>query len=304
MSFTLRQLRYFVSAAETGKLSTAATDCNVTQSAITLAIKGLEDQIGFELFERTSSGVILSLEGQRFLAKAREILSLVSSATKEPLGPAVGENFSGTIRVAATDTVMGYFLMPHLARFKHRYPGIQVETVEMARPKIEARLIDGSLDIAVLLVSNMQRTGELASSILLPSQRRLWLPSRHPLLARQSIRLRDIAKEPLIMLTVDEAADTAVNYWQHSDLQPNIVMKSANVEAVRTAVASGLGITILSDMVYRTWSLEGDRIEMRDIKDPVPSMDIGLAWRLGLTMPPILREFHTFLQSAYRSGAR
>lgn len=304
MSITLRQLRYFVSAAETGKLSAAASACNVTQSAITLSIKALEDQIGFALFERNAHGVVLSLEGQRYLGKAREILALVSSAAISSKHDEATLQRAGRIKIAATDTVMGYFLMPHLARFKARYPRVVVEVVELDRAKIESELMEGKLDLAVTLVSNIQQNFELISSVLVPSQRRLWLPSRHHLLNKQSISLRDVAKEPLIMLTVDEAADTAKTYWEHVGLSPMTAMKSANVEAVRTAVARGLGVAVLSDMVYRSWSLEGDRIEVRDLKERIPSMDVGLTWKLGATLSPLAQEFHDFLKNAYLGAAK
>jgi DNA-binding transcriptional LysR family regulator len=211
---------------------------------------------------------------------------------------------AGRIKIAATDTVMGYFLMPHLARFKARYPRVAVEVVELDRAKIESALMEGKLDLAVTLVSNIQQNFELISSVLVPSQRRLWLPSRHHLLNKQSISLRDVAKEPLIMLTVDEAADTAKTYWEHAGLSPMTAMKSANVEAVRTAVARGLGVAVLSDMVYRSWSLEGDRIEVRDLKERIPSMDVGLTWKLGATLSPLAQEFHDFLKNAYLGAAK
>lgn len=304
MSFTLRQLRYFVSAAETGKLSSAASECNVSQSAITLAIKSLEDQIGFELFERNPHGVTLSREGQRFLGKSREILSLAYSAASSSLDHPTSANRIGRIKVGATDTVMGYFLIPLIARFRARFPQLKVDLVEMERPEIENALVEEELDLGILLVSNVQRQGDLACSVLLPSQRRLWLPSNHPLLSKHSATLKDVAKEPLIMLTVDEAEHTARSYWEIGGLQPNVVMRSANVEAVRTAVASGLGVALLSDMVYRPWSLDGSRIEVREIQDSIPSMDIGVAQKLGKTLSPSAQEFWNFLTKASGQAGR
>jgi len=298
MSFTLRQLRYFVSAAEAGKLSLAASECNVSQSAITLAIKSLEDQVGFELFERTPHGVTLSREGQRFLGKAREILTLVYSAASSSIDHPTSATRIGRIKVGATDTVMGYFLVPLIARFKARFPQLKIDLVEMERSEIESALIEGQLDLGIVLVSNVQRQGELACSVLLPSQRRLWLPSNHSLLNKHTVTLKDLANEPMIMLTVDEAEDTARSYWDIGGMQPNIVMRSANVEAVRTAVASGLGIALLSDMVYRPWSLDGSRIEVREVQDAIPSMDIGVAYKLGKTLSPSAREFRDFLMKA------
>lgn len=299
MSITLRQLRYFLSAAETGKLSASAATLNVSQSAVTIAIKTLEDQVGAALFERSAQGVTLTRDGQRLLGKARDILALVSDATRAHTEWDDDASNSGRVTVAATDTVMGYFLMVHLARFRARFPKIEVNVVEMDRPQIEKALIQGELDIAVMLVSNLQALEHLTSSVLLPSQRRLWLPPRHPLLSQSAVGLEDIAQEPFIMLTVDEAEDTANSYWARTPHRPHVILRSANVEAVRSAVARGLGVALLSDMVFRPWSLEGDRIEVRDVAERIPSMDIGLAWRAGDTLSPATQEFHDFLQTAH-----
>ncbi|WP_421726752.1 LysR substrate-binding domain-containing protein [Bauldia sp.] len=233
------------------------------------------------------------------MRKAREILALVSEATREVEGATAGGVNQGSIRVGATDTVIGYFLGPILARFKARFPRINAQVVQLERPEIESGLIDGELDIAVILVSNLRRREALTSSILLPSQRRLWLPPRHALLAKKQVSLADVAKEPYIMLTVDEAEKSALGYWQRHSLKPDTILRTANVEAVRTMVALGMGVSILSDMVFRPWSLEGDRIEVRDLVEHIPSMDIGLAWRLGATLSPAADEFRAFLQSSY-----
>ncbi len=129
-----------------------------------------------------------------------------------------------------------------------------------------------------MLTSNLANHGELDAETLFRSRRRLWLPSDHALLASPQISLHDVAKQPYVMLTVDEASRTAGRYWDHYGLSPQVVFSTSSVEAVRSMVAAGMGVTILSDMVYRPWSLEGQRIEQRVMVEPVPSMDVGLTW--------------------------
>ena len=77
------------------------------------------------------------------------------------------------------------------------------------------------------------------------------------------------------MLTVDEASQTASRYWRPTGLRPNVMFTTSSVEAVRSMVADGMGVTILSDMVYRPWSLEGQRIELRNVAAEIPTMDVG-----------------------------
>jgi DNA-binding transcriptional LysR family regulator len=101
------------------------------------------------------------------------------------------------------------------------------------------------------------------------------------------------------MLTVDEANQTASRYWKPTGLRPNIVFKTSSVEAVRSMVADGMGITILSDMVYRPWSLEGQRIELRNVVAEIPTMDVGLAWNHTRPQAPATRTFHEFLSLSF-----
>ena len=107
----------------------------------------------------------------------------------------------------------------------------------------------------------------------------------------------DAAREPYIMLTVDEAADTTLRYWKQAGAEPNVILSTSSIEAVRSLVAGGLGITILSDMVYRPWSLESERIELRDIDGVVPHMEVGLAWKKQRQWTPEVNELVHQLQA-------
>lgn len=297
MALSLKQVRYFIATADSGQLSQAGIALNVSQSAITAAIQQLEKSLGVALFRRQPSGVSLTAEGARFLQHARNIMAAVNAAERAPLTEDTA--LSGTARVGVSYTVMGYFLPRHYTRFARSYPRIRVELYELPRNAIEAGLKDGSLDLAVMLVSNLQDRKHLAYETLLRSKRRLWLPVEHPLLTAETIALEDVAGEPYVMLTVDEANQTASRYWKPTGLRPNIVLKTSSVEAVRSMVADGTGITILSDMVYRPWSLEGQRIELRSIVGDIPSMDVGVAWNKARPQSPATKTFHEFLSLSF-----
>ena len=83
------------------------------------------------------------------------------------------------------------------------------------------------------------------------------------------------------MLTVDEAAYTALRYWNETPFKPDVRLRTSSVEAVRSMVANGSGVAVLSDMVYRPWSLEGRRIETIQLKDPIPPMNVGTSLAQG-----------------------
>lgn len=300
MSLTLKQLRYFIAAAETGQISHAAMEMNVSQSAVTASIQGLEADLGVRLLTRGAQGVSVTPEGARFLARAKGIMAAVEDATRSPLGEET--RVTGRLRLGLTYTVAGYFMARHYAAFRRSYPGITLEMSEQPRAAIENALVTGGLDMAVMLTSNLGNTAELEAETLFRSRRRLWLPSDHPLLAAPGISLHDVAREPYVMLTVDEASRTAGRYWDALGLMPNVVFSTSSVEAVRSMVAAGMGVTILSDMVYRPWSLEGQRIEQRSTLEPVPSMDVGLSWARGRPLAPPAQVFRAFLSLTLGSG--
>ena len=300
MALTLKQLRYFIAAVETGQISHAAMEMNISQSAITTAIQGLEAQLGVRLLDRSPHGVTPTIEGARFLHQARNITAAVEDAERLPLSE--GRQVTGKLRLGTTYTVAGYFMSRHYARFRRAYPDIQIEMIEMPRLAVEEGLATGTLDLAVMLVSNLANTAGIEQETLLRSRRRLWLPTDHPLLSEQRITLADVAAQPYVMLTVDEAKDTAGRYWAKAGLTPKVVFATSSVEAVRSMVASGMGVTILSDMVYRPWSLEGQRIELRSVAETIPSMDVGLAWRKTRNLPPPAAVFRAFMSVALGGG--
>jgi DNA-binding transcriptional LysR family regulator len=301
MALSIKQVRYFIAAADAGQVSQAAIELNVSQSAVTAAIKQLEADLGVTLFLRQPTGVALTAEGGRFLQHARHIMTAVDAAANAPLTEDVA--LHGTVRIGASYTVLGYFLPRHYARFVRSYPRINAELYELPRSAIESGLVGGSLDLGVILVSNLQDMKHLDQEVLIRSQRRLWLPIEHPLLASSTVTLADIAREPYIMLTVDEASQTASKYWKAAGLRPEIVCKTSSVEAVRSMVADGIGVTILSDMVYRPWSLEGQRLEQRSVASPIPTMDLGVAWNRQRPRRAAAKTFHEFLRLSF-SGAR
>jgi len=297
MTLTFRQVRHFIATAETGRVSAAAAALNVTQSTVTASIKALEAELGRKLFDRHSNGVSLTSDGQQFLQRARAIEASVSDAMRGP--HRWSTQIDGTVDVAVSYTIAGYFLPPLLSRFWRSFPGITVRLHEFERDAIEQSLMSGSVDAAVMLVSNLHDRSSIRSRLLMRSPRRLWTCANHPLLHKDSVKLADLASEPYLMLTVDEAERSAMRYWQRTPHVPNVIFRTISVEAVRSMVATGMGITILSDMVYRPWSLEGHRIDLKRLDDDVHTMDVGLAWNSKTRLSPAARAFCEFVAHSY-----
>lgn len=295
--FSFRQLKYFVVAAEVGQISQAAVELNITQSAVTTAIRELESLLNTQLFKRLPQGVVLTDTGRRFLNHAYGILSSVNEAM---LLANWEEHFTGKLSIAASYTVIGYFLPAHLKRLASLYPELEIQLFELPREEIEEGLLQNKYDVAVLLSSNVDNPNLMVEPII-SSQRRLWLPAQHSLLEKQTATLADVANEPYIMLTVDEAENTTMRYWQHTLFRPRTIFRTSSIEGVRSMVANGMGVAVLSDMVYRPWSLEGRRINTVMLQDHIPSMVLGLAWSPQSMDNPLLQLLREYFHHQFMS---
>lgn len=299
-SVTFRQIRYFVAVAETGKISTAASMVGISPSAVTEAIGELTAVSGMKLFDRHPRGLSLTYEGHRLLAHCRNILSAVEGAGYAMVRP--NSDITGAITLAVSITISGYFLPPLLARFHQRFPAIEVTIEEARRSDIETGLASGQYQLGLMLVSNLSPRTDLVSNTLVRSMRRLWLPPKHPLLDADVITLADVARQPYIQLMIDDAEASTHSYWRAHKLEPDIVARTESVEAVRGLVAFRKGVTILSDMMYRPWSLEGDRIEVRDVAANIPTMNTGLVWPREGALSVAARTFVEFCRIECESG--
>ena len=293
MAFTLRQLQFFVAAAQAGSVTGAARELSISQSSVTEAIRALEDDLGVQLFDRQARGLLITHKGSAFLRHARQILSDVATARTaftEEDGP-----LTGRLSLGVTSLVAGYVLSDILQRYRRAFPQVELNVIEDNGDYLQHLLIGGELDVAVLLTSSVKDRMALNVETLLVSPYRLWLPLGHPLSDQATIALDDLAGQPLIQLMVDEIEESTRKLMGSLAVKPEIAFRTRSVEAVRSLVATGAGLAILPSLVYRPWSLEGDRIGIRDISGDLPAVQVGLAWRRGA---PLQQPAHHFIRSA------
>nr|WP_246434974.1 LysR family transcriptional regulator [Quisquiliibacterium transsilvanicum] len=285
----MRQFRYFITVADCASVSAAARQLSISQSAITAAILELEESIGVALFERGPRGMSLTAEGHRFLASARRVMAAVADATHamraEPL------RLEGGLSIGVTPLVAGYYLSELLARFTRSFPAVEVAVSEDEPRYLEHLLINGEIDVAIMIASALVERQALASEILSRSRNRVWLPMNHPLASREDLTLAEVAESPVVVLAADRIDEMLRAIWSRHGLSPRRLLRTSSLEAVRSLVGAGMGVTVLPDFVYRPWSLEADRIEARPLRDELPSVDIGLVWRRGSPLSPVAREF-------------
>jgi DNA-binding transcriptional LysR family regulator len=281
-------LQYFVAVAEHGSVSKAAQELSISQSAVTEALKHLEADLGVRLFHRHPRGLTTTQNGHQFLRHASDILAGVQGARQAFEARAA---LSGRLHLGVTSLMAGYVLSDLLAKYRRANPEVDLTATEDSGEYLEHLLIGGELDVAVMVVTNLRDRMALQIEILDVSPYRLWLPIGHRLARQDSITLADVAQESLILLTLDEIEGETARLLSALGERPRIAFRTRSVEAVRSLVATGAGVALLPDLVYRPWSLEGDRIESRDVSGALPVVQVGVVWRKGSPLTPEARDF-------------
>lgn len=297
---SLRQIRYFIATAECGQVSAAARLLCVSQSAVTLAVRELERGLGVTLFERRANGVALTREGLQFLYHSRNIQASVADAVQSMRQDTLGVR--GELAIGVSYTVSGYFLFPLLARFRRSFPEISVQVEEGSSRQIEDKLLSGELDCAVMLASSNADMSAFTFKPLQRAQRRLWLCGAHRLLSYDRVPLEEVADEPYVMLATDVVEQITLQFWSKEGLEPRVVFRTYSLEAVRSMVATGAAVTILADIAYRPWSLDGSRVEARKLACSIPPMIIGFITVRSTPQSRACKLFRRFIVEAVKKG--
>jgi DNA-binding transcriptional LysR family regulator len=286
---TLRQFRYFIAVAESGSLAAASRMLNVAQSALTKAMAELEQELGSRLFERTSKGMALTPQGHRFLAGAGKVLGAVADAMR--LHAAQPATLTGTLAVGVTSLVAGYYLSDLLSRYRRNCPDVVVAVTEESPRFLEHLLINGELDVAIMVSNALGEPKALMAETLTRSASRVWLASNHPLAAHDEVSLAECAACEQIVLEADRIDDLMRLVWNRHHLKPRVMLKTGSLEAVRSLVGAGLGLAVLPDFLYRPWTLDAEHVDVRPLRDEVPTVDVGLVWRRGSGLKAAAAEF-------------
>jgi DNA-binding transcriptional LysR family regulator len=293
-----RQIQHFIAIAETEQVSKAAMRCHVTQSSMTASLKNLEEHVGATLFTRHHGGVRLTEAGVRFLRYAQQVEATLREAVQslqERPSYAVGP-----LTIGVTETISAYALAPLLVSLKQQFQHLELKVMELSRERIVQKLIDEELDLAIVLASNLPPS-TLQCQTLVRSPRHLWGHPDHPLMSVDRVTLAQVAEQPYVLLDMDDHVTTVERYWAEAGLRLEPHYRTTSIEAVRSLVASGYGVAVLSDLVYKPWSLDGQRIVRRPLADPVPSMDVGLAWSRSRTQVPAFFELKVFLERWFKT---
>jgi DNA-binding transcriptional LysR family regulator len=292
--FTLKQFRYFLAVCDTGSIAAAARLVNIAQSALTKSIQELETTLGAPLFERQPRGMELTQAGYRFEAKARQVMSAVTQAGA--ITHDDDRELTGSITIGVTSLMAGYCLADLVGRFQRSHPEVRVEILEDSPPFLEHLLINGEVDIA-LMIANALDDKALQVQTLSTSPNRVWMSSSHTLASQNELTLEMCVGTPLIVLEADRMEDMQRAHWRRHGLAPDVRVRTSSLEAVRSLVGMGAGISILPDFLYRRWTLDAERIEVRKLRDSIPGTEIGLVRRRGARNREVIDQFVQLAQN-------
>ncbi|MBA8926154.1 DNA-binding transcriptional LysR family regulator [Kutzneria viridogrisea] len=278
LDISSRLLRYFLAVAEELHFTHAAERLFIAQPALSKAIRRLERELGFPLFIRNRQGVALTVAGQAMVPAARAALAELAEGVRA--ARAAQRAGSRVLRVGYHSSIGSPLLKPIIDGFTRRCPGWRVELRLCDWTDPAGAVLDARCDIALLRLP-LPGQDELETRTLRWDPRWVALAADHRLVARESVRLSDLAGETFVALPASSGPFR--DFWLALDQvprAPRIGIEVANAEDYFEAIAAGHGIAMLAETTTRVHRRPG--IAYRLVTDASPS-ELVVAWRRGST---------------------
>jgi len=297
--YTLRQCTYFRAVAEQGGIAQAARALHISQPSIAQALAKLEDVTGLILFERHHArGLTLTLQGRIFLQHVARLEEQAAQVERE--ASALAAEAAGEIRFGVFWTLAPFYAADLIRGFAAQAPGVIVRPKEMALTELVEALHEGSIDLALTYDRGADLDG-LDSIELAAFPPMVVIAADHPLAARRSVHLSELAHEPYVMLDGPGSRAYFERLLEESGIDPPIAYVSTSLEAVRSAVAAGFGFTLLVMRPPSSRTYDGRKVKTLRIEGGVRVLSIVLASRPGAHHGLILRRFSAHAAAYFRS---
>jgi DNA-binding transcriptional LysR family regulator len=299
-SYTLRQLQYFDAVASAGSLSAAAAQCNVSATALSLALDELERHLGVQLFvRRKGKGVVLAPAGSRLLGQARQLL--VGAETLAAEADQTATTLTGRFAVGCFSTLTPFFLPGVMGRFQEEHPGLDLEFFEATAPALHEYLLQGRIDAALLY--SVDVSPQLAFEPLHEYLPHVIVAEDHALAAQKSVSLRDLSGVPLIQLDLHPSRQNTEKMFASLGLTPSIRYTTTNYELARCLVGRGLGYSIMFQKPASNLTYDGHVVRTVALDDsPAPTV-VGLARPSGAPRTAKYLTLRNFISSQATAGS-
>lgn len=272
-NLTLKQLRYFEALARHGHFGRAAEAAAISQPALSMQIKELEDGLGAPLFDRSARAIRLTSFGEDFAARARDILRLVEDL--EDSARIARDQMVGRLRLGVIPTVAPYLLPQVIADMTRAYPALDLQLRETITPKLLIELAEGRLDCAIVALPVSEPA--LVEVPLFHEDFVLVRPVAEAGLAPPNAR--DLRELRLLLLEEGHCfRDQALSFCKLQASAPREVMDGSSLTTLVQMVGAGIGVTLIPDMAV-TVETRLAPVAVTRFAAPAPTRQIGMVWR-------------------------
>jgi len=287
----LDQLRGFIETAREKSFTRAAEKLFLTQPAVSLQIKALEEELGERLFERRGKRVSLTEAGRLLFSRAEEILGMVELVRQDLM--ALGELKVGRLCIGTSDTNCAYVLPPAVKAFRQAYPDIEIRLTDRMSPEVVRLVMEGTVDfgLATLPVSEPR----VETLPLFARKDVVICAPAHPLGKAGAVALEDMAVYPMLMLEQGATSRGLTDrMFAEAGVVPKVAMELGSIEVIKRFVEIGLGVALAPEVAICEEVAAG-RLLAVPLKG-APVRQVGVIRRVGSHFSPAARVFLDFLE--------
>lgn len=276
MNASLRQLRYFVILAETLNFSRAAAKAGITQSTLSSAIQGLEEEIGTKLLDRSGRSVAMTLAGEAVLPRIRKILGDVDDLPG--LAAEVGRPLSNRLRLGIIPSIAPFLLPRALPSLRQAFPELRLTIREGLTRQLLAELRSGELDTAVIALPYVLDGIEFTAIGEDPFM--LALAQINPLSARNDIVPDDLQRERILLLDEGHCLREHVLAALETTgaVEPEEI-RATSLTTLVQMVDNNMGVTLLPRLALEAGVARGTNIVLKSFNRPRAVRQLALVWR-------------------------
>lgn len=280
------QLVTFMEVAKLGSFSRAGMKVFRTQSAVSAQIRQLEQEYGSRLFDRSGKSVAVTAAGKVLLGYAERLLQLRDEA-KLAVGNE-GDTPRGSLVVGANEATCLYVLPDVFAKYCHLYPRVQISIYRNYSYKILEKLEDGTIDVGVV---TLPVKAPCLVTYPIFRDRLMWiLGPQNPLTRYETVSVSEIAKQPLLVPKTGYTRRLMDKLFRPYQSELHIQMELPSVGMIKSFVAAGLGVSLISASFARDQVLAG-RVKLVDLKDEELWRELGVAYRHDRTLTRAANAF-------------
>jgi DNA-binding transcriptional LysR family regulator len=292
LNVSLRQLRVFEAVARRSSYTRAAEELHLSQPAVSMQVRQLEDQVGMPLFERIGKGIGLTEAGREIYHYSRSINRAL--AEMDDVVQSLKGVSRGRLSIAVASTI-NYFAPRVLAEFHRRYPGIHLTLDVTNRERIVRQLESNQVDM--VLMGTPPGDVDVAAEPFMANPLVVIAPPDHPLAGERDIPLARLSSEVFVMREPGSGTRQSLErFLSESGTLIRHGMQMTRNEAIKQAVRSGLGLSVVSAHTIEL-ELETGRLVTLDVQGfPLPR-DWYLVYRRGRRLSPAAKAFKDFVLS-------